>query len=87
MNIWESLLKDSSKASKLPEGTIVFFGDSSCGKSALIKSICSNESTASDNEMVGIPDIVAYDSFLAGDIDEVSNDIIILLVWLLTCIY
>ncbi len=70
-NIWESLLKESAKRVHLPEGTVLFLGNSGCGKSDLVRRICSDLANSDAVDQDKIPDIIAYDSFVASDVEEV----------------
>ncbi len=71
VNIWETLLRDSSKRGRLPEGAILFVGNSGCGKSSLVRRLCAQ---GTEGDIAGNSiDILRYDSFVAGDIDEVRN--------------
>lgn len=73
LNIWESLLKESSKRVQLPDGAALFLGNASCGKTALVSCVCADSDGPAVEEVPKIPDITAYDSFIASDIDEVSS--------------
>lgn len=72
-NIWETLLKESSKRVELPHGSVLFFGNASCGKTALVGKMCEDSDGPSKEEVPKIPDITAYDSFIANDVDEVLS--------------
>lgn len=72
VNIWETLLRDSSKRGRLPEGAILFVGNSGCGKSSLVRRLCAQGAEA--EVMSNSPDILRYDSFVAGDSDEGLSD-------------
>jgi GTPase SAR1 family protein len=68
-NLWSSLLKESSKRSKLPEATCIFVGDQNVGKNATIEKICAQ---TENKDLVGrIKDIISY-NFI--DLDEGSSD-------------
>jgi energy-coupling factor transporter ATP-binding protein EcfA2 len=90
-NIWESLLRESSKRGRLPEGSVLILGHAGCGKSHLVAKLCSTvtgpHGNNSSNAVGGsgvesniettsaatepISDVIAYDSFVAGDSEEV----------------
>ena len=70
-NIWESLLKESSKRVQLPDGAVLFLGNASCGKTALVGRVCADSDGPAQEDVPKIPDITAYDSFVASDMDEV----------------
>jgi GTPase SAR1 family protein len=95
VNIWESLLRESSKRGRLPEGSVLVLGHAGCGKSHLVAKLCSSvtspnssNSNSTAGNIVGgagaessrettsavtepISDVIAYDSFVAGDSEEV----------------
>lgn len=114
VNIWESLLRESSKRGRLPEGSVLVLGHAGCGKSHLVAKLCApvtspnatapaaaaanNSSSGSSSSSSGgtngavdgsnasdsssnkdapsslpepISDVMAYDSFVAGDSEEV----------------
>lgn len=55
----------------MPDGAVLFLGSASCGKSALVSRVCADSDGPADEDMPKIPDITAYDSFVASDMDEV----------------
>ena len=70
-NIWESLLKESSKRVQLPDGSVLFFGSAGCGKTALVNKLCEDSNGPAAEDVPKIPDVTAYDSFVANDTDDV----------------
>jgi predicted ATPase len=68
-NLWSSLLKESSKRSKLPDSTCVFVGDKSVGKNAIIEKICAQ--TESTDAVGRIKDLISYNYI---DLDDGSSD-------------
>lgn len=71
-NIWESLLKESSKRVHLPDGAVLFFGGAGCGKTSLVNKLCEDSNGPAEADVPKIPDVTAYDSFVANDTDDVS---------------
>jgi len=76
LNLWETILSESSKRSRLPEGTVIFMGSNSCEKEKLIEKFC----VADANGGLGRAktEILSYDFFYAvdpsddGPVDEES---------------
>ena len=52
IQLWENLLKESSKRIKQLEGTIVIIGDSGCGKTKLLQSMCPTSTEKLPNEII-----------------------------------
>jgi GTPase SAR1 family protein len=67
-DLWSSLLRESSKRSNYPEGTVLFLGDSYCGKTKLVEQLCTHDSKDihSQSEYVA-KEILSYNFF---EIDE-----------------
>lgn len=65
MNLWETILRESSKRSRLPEGTVIFFGNSSCEKDKLVEKFCVIDSNAEITRAK--TEILSYDFFHAID--------------------
>ena len=70
-NLWETLLRESSKRSKLPEGTVLFFGNMGCGKNVLLEKFCSsNLDTKTSGIGRGKAEVISYNFFNAADADD-----------------
>ena len=71
-DLWTSLLRESSKRSKYHNDSIcIFLGDSDCGKTKLIDTLCTNNNVkdSSANEYVS-KEILSYNYF---DIEDNSS--------------
>lgn len=71
-NLWETILRDSTKRSRLPEGTILFIGESCSGKNELVEKLTSVDSKQSNRSKT---EILSYCFFHATDPDEGPVDI------------
>ena len=69
VQLWENLLKDSSKRIKQLEGTIVLIGDNGCGKTKLLRRICPYTSDKLPTE------ILSYNFFNIFDTEESQQDL------------
>lgn len=71
-NLWETILRESSKRARLPEGTVLFIGENSSGKNDLIEKLTSADSKQSNRAK---SEILTYSFFHAMDPDEGSVDV------------
>jgi len=78
LNLWESLLRENSKRSKIPEGNVLFVGELSCKKNSLLEKFCvsvpqtsvSNSGTLSANT-----ELISYKYVNVNEIDDSQSDL------------
>ncbi|CAM9425402.1 unnamed protein product, partial [Ectocarpus sp. 4 AP-2014] len=52
-NLWETMLRDAMRRSRLPSSTLVFVGPKCCGKSSLLDTFLEGQGSASTNNPSG----------------------------------
>jgi hypothetical protein len=65
INLWTSLLQESSKRSQIPESTCIIVGDPNSGKKQLLQKICNLQSSSEGIDFQ--KELISYSYF---DIDE-----------------
>eukprot|EP01041_Mallomonas_annulata_P007060 gene7060-14364_t len=65
-NLWETILRESSKKTRSPEGTVIFCGNKGCAKEKIIEKFCVTEA----NGVRPKTEVLSYDFFHAVDPSE-----------------
>jgi hypothetical protein len=67
LNLWSTLLKESSKRVKAPDATCIIFGDHDSGKSTLLNKLGGDSILGGEGNSSTIRDIISYTYI---DVDE-----------------
>ena len=72
LNLWSSLLRESSKKTKYSDALTVFLGNSDCGKTKLVDKLCAHPSKENNVDVEYVSkEIVSYNFF---ETDESLSD-------------